>query len=197
MTAESTDPKTKKYLQRVPTWYFSFSSNVVQFTYHPVSLCCDFITWFYYLRGKKWQDYHLGLSLMVLVCGAKPSSLKVFNVSVTLSNASHASDMAPLLMKDPEMEKRANQHTRLHLTALHAYVHHCSHLLCVQRNISTEQDNFKTVLLLQLGRCFALEDYIFWDETNKWVGWNLSNKMEWNVTGYAIPSYGNTSSYLL
>lgn len=42
---------------------------------------------------------------MVLVCGAKPSSLKAFNVSVTLSNASHASDTAPLLMKDSEMEK--------------------------------------------------------------------------------------------
>lgn len=42
---------------------------------------------------------------MVLVCGAKPSSLKAFNVSVTLSNASHASDTTPLLMQDSEMEK--------------------------------------------------------------------------------------------
>lgn len=122
------------------------------------------LLWFYYLCGKQWENYHLGLSLMVLVCGAKPSSLKAFNASVTLSNASHASDMAPLLMKESEMEKWANQHTRLHLTntcvsppCICSALQQAStyHLLCVGRNTSAKQNNLKTVLLLWLGWCFV------------------------------------------
>lgn len=122
------------------------------------------LLWFYHLSGKQWENYRLGLSLMVLICWAKPSSLKAFNVSVTLSNASHSSDTAPLLMKHSEMEKWANQYTRLHFTntsvsppCIRSALQQAStyHLLCVGRNTSAKQDDFKTVLLLWLGWCFV------------------------------------------
>lgn len=146
------------------------------------------LLWFYYLSGKQWENHQLGLSLTVLICGAKPSSLKACfcNSLKCFSCIRHGTTDNEGFRNEQIWTPDFTSQTRL--SALHADIQHCSRHLPTTCSVWGETQVHNRTTSKQfcsfswddgLLQVFVLEDYIFWDETNKWVGWILlSNQME-------------------